>query len=323
LRTSTSPHHVTLFPAVPKTVHLRLRSRLRHDVEATVSLAPPPGLCLDRTAHTVSIPAKSFAAVPVELRADSGGVYPLSATVYFEGGETVPKRWAAYRSRWGTLGVLWDAAVKENEVGWGVRLLTPEVACEPQQRVSTHKVYVYAGPGDWRTVRKHARRLAGTDGDPEPIPVEARTVHDARVEPTPLVAVDDAVTATLVVDNLRRRPRAVRGLWRRPRSRPARANRTAHRAGGRGLRRPGSAQHAAGRPHHWSTVTNPGTGRTAILVSPYPAVCLMDWGDVGGHLGCWSHVDVLPGSTTERVCYIALCESLEQAKRYACLKSYL
>jgi hypothetical protein len=77
------------------------------------------------------------------------------------------------------------------------------------------------------------------------------------------------------------------------------------------------------RARHWGTVTNPDTDRTAILVSPYPDVCLMDWGDVSGHLGCWSYVDVLPESTIERVCYIALCESLAQAKRYACLRTYL
>jgi GNAT superfamily N-acetyltransferase len=709
----TSPHHVTLFPAVPKTVHLRLRSRLRHDVEATVSLAPPPGLCLDRTAHTVSIPAKSFATVPVELRADDGGVYPLSATIYFEGGKTIPKRlpifnlaaggilayqgkketrienewtrvvlknqtgesfidtvqdnvtlgrfgaalgppfwpselndiefdislertegritalmradlkesypdlsyyrqvtlgggplielahtlvnngtetyrlqvgpgigywhndestitvplrdgivqscksefpdveqdiskkpeafaerWAAFSSRWGTLGVLWGNSVEENEVGWGVFLLTPELACEPQQHVSTAKIYVYAGPGDWRTVRKHARRLAGTDDDPEPIPVEARAVHDARLEPAPFVTVDDQVTATLVVDNLRRRalkgraqlmlppgltadrelfevsevardrvlrepialrlaPRAMayegqillstrlvdqqipvpvvrlgnRGAvtvterdqegqtvleidngrarfdvapdycgalfgwkedgadhlissfperktfgWMSPwyggvtpmvlevnksfpghldqeslsgqivdlpdgRGVPWRGVRVSgditreellglqvefdylavgqgnvlklvcrvhNTTTGRRLIRAGwftfwqpDGSSAANVLHserierkrtpwyswsnarHWGTVTNPDTERTAILVSPYPDVRLMDWGDVGGHLGCWSLVDVLPESTTERVCYVALCDDLETARRYACLRSYL
>jgi hypothetical protein len=49
----------------------------------------------------------------------------------------------------------------------------------------------------------------------------------------------------------------------------------------------------------------------------------MDWGDVGGHLGSWSRLDVLPESTTERICYVALCDDLEQAKHYACLRSYL
>jgi GNAT superfamily N-acetyltransferase len=710
---STSPHHVTVFPAVSKTVHLRLRSRLRHDVEATVSLASPSGLSLDHTAHAVSIPAKSFAAVPIELRADEGGVYPLSATIYFEGGKTVPKRlpifclpaggllayqgeeetrienewtrvvlkneagesfidavqdnvglggfgtslgppfwpselddlefdialqraegritalmradlkksypelslyrkvtlgggplielanalvnngtetrrlqvgsgvrhwhndestitvplqdgivhslrsefpsveedigkkpeafaerWTALSSRWGTLGVLWEPGVEENEIGWGVFLLTPELVCEPQQRVSTPKVYVYAGPGDWRTVRKHARRLAGTDDVPEPIPVEARAVHDARLEPAPLVAVDDEVTATLVVDNLRRRPlegraqlvlpqgltadRQAFGLsevaidraLREPIALQIEPGATAYegqvllstrlvdqriavpvvRLGDRGevavteQVREGQAVFAidngrtrfgvapgycgaligweeGGTDHllspfperktfswispwyggitpvvvevnqdvpghleqetlsgrivdlpdarsipwrgvrvsgditredliglqvefdyltvcqgnvlklvcrmhntttgkrqvrvgwltywqpdgssaanvlrsgrverkhtpwyswsdarHWGMVTNPDTGRTAVLVSPYPGIVLTDWGDVGGHLGCWSHIDVLPGAMEERVCYIALCESLEQARRYTCLRSYL
>jgi hypothetical protein len=74
---------------------------------------------------------------------------------------------------------------------------------------------------------------------------------------------------------------------------------------------------------HWAMVTNNETGRTAVLVSPYPNVRAMDWGDPGGHLGCWSHADVLPGSTTERVCYVALCDNPDHARRYAWLKDYL
>ena len=34
-----------------------------------------------------------------------------------------------------------------------------------------------------RSVEPHARRLAGTDNVPEPIPVQVRAVHDARLEP--------------------------------------------------------------------------------------------------------------------------------------------
>ncbi|MBN1579922.1 MAG: GNAT family N-acetyltransferase [Anaerolineae bacterium] len=709
----TSPHHVTLFPGVPKIVHLQLRSRLEQDVQATISLAPASGLNVDRTEHTIAIPSKSFAALPVELVADDGGVYELSATIYFEGGKTLPERlpifclpaggvlayqgaketrienewtrvvlknqggeafidavqdnvglggfgerlgppfwpselddktfrielerdggrvtalmsadleesypeltlyrrvtlsggplielahtlannstetyrlqvsagvrywhndastitvplkggivhsykpefpavdedigktpeafaerWAAFSSRWGTLGVLWETSVEENEVGWGVSLLTPELACEPQQRVPASRLYIYAGPGDWRTVRKHARRLAGTDDDPEPIPVQARQVHDARIEPAPLVTVDDQVTATFTVDNLRRRP--LKGHARlllpqglssdrdrfelhdiscdRPLSEPivlalaptaaayegsvdlgtqladTRVQVPVIRLGNRsdvtvakheqegatryaidngrtrfdvapgfcgalvrwqengvnhvissfpgrktfgwmspwyggitplvveehrsfpghleqetlsgqiidlpdwrgipwrgvrvsaeitredlvGLRAEldyltvgqsnvlklvcrvhnatsgkrrlvvgwltfwqpdGSCEanvlrsaYVERKPmpweswswaRHWATVTNNTTGRTAILVSPYPDVCAMDWGDPGGHLGCWSHVDVLPESTTERVCYVALCNELEQAKRYTWLKDYL
>jgi hypothetical protein len=73
---------------------------------------------------------------------------------------------------------------------------------------------------------------------------------------------------------------------------------------------------------HWGAVTNARTGRTAVLVSPYPHVRLTDWGDVGGHLGIFAGMPVPPSGTAERVCYIALCRSLEEAKRYTCLKGY-
>ena len=74
---------------------------------------------------------------------------------------------------------------------------------------------------------------------------------------------------------------------------------------------------------HWGAVTRSDTGRTAVLVSPYPNVLVMDWGEPGGHLGWWAQVDLEPGSTAERVCYVVLCASLEEAKRYAWLKDYL
>jgi hypothetical protein len=79
---------------------------------------------------------------------------------------------------------------------------------------------------------------------------------------------------------------------------------------------------------HWGALTHPETERTAMMVSRYPDVKLIDWGDVGGHLGCFGSVDVMPTYTsraqpTERTCYIALCNSWEQAHVYTCLDKYL
>jgi GNAT superfamily N-acetyltransferase len=386
----TAPKYVTLFPGVSKTVHLQLHSHLDQDVEATISLAPPPGLATDWTERKIAIPAKSFAGLPVTLRAAESGVYPLRATAYFAGGKTLPERlaifslaaggvladqgdakqaspetrienewtrlilhprgggislrasqheaqlgwflerlgppfwpseledkeygislqddldrpqsgcvtavmtasmdaypgltlrrevrlgtgpliqvshtlvnngteshalqvsrsiyglrrdwvtltvplkqgivqsrmaefprapediskkpetfgerWIAMSSKEGTLGLMWEETIVENEFEWGIAFLSPQLTCDPQRWTPAGKLYMYAGPGDWCTVREHARRLAGTDHIPEPIPVQARPVHGARLEPAPLVTVNDQVIATLVVDNLRTRP---------------------------------------------------------------------------------------------------------------------
>ena len=731
---STAPGYVTLFPGVAKTVLLQMRSYLKEEVEATVSLAPAPGLSTDWTQNELTIPAKSFAALPVTLTAAHGGVYPLHATAYYgtagsapftanktrperlaifclppgglladkadsttgeqgsnglearienewtrlilrqRGGEvrfmssqsniglgsfqervgppfwpseledkayaialqeengritaemtadmgvypettlcrrvtmgggplieiehtlgnkstrvhqlqidrnvqiwqregaaiTVPlqggivqsraselpaadedipkvpasfrERWAATTSKWGTLGLIWEETVVENEFGWGVHLLTPKLDCTPQAWTPAGKLYVYAGPGDWQIVRGHAQRLAGTDGSPEPIPPQAREVHDVRLEPQPLVIVDDEVQATVVVDNLRSRslegkvelilpaplraqplsfqvsgvtaetplkesisialpptPLAYEGQavletrlfdaripvplirlgnrqkvhivkaqagevydidngrtrfsvapgftgaltrweqdgvnhllspfpnqgafgWMSPWyggitplvmregrwDMPGKLDRETLKAteieqtDGRGIPWQGirlSAEmereqlvglgvefdyltvrdsnvlklvcrvhnrttarrrvsvgwlafwlldsystentlrsHDIERKHtpweswpeagHWGSLTNPQTGRTAILVSPYPEVKLIDWGSVGGHLGCFGSVDVMPALTgqskpTERTCYVALCNSWDQAHIYTCLSKYL
>jgi GNAT superfamily N-acetyltransferase len=746
---STAPNHVTLFPGVPKTVHVQLRSHLPEQVEATISLAPAPGLSTDWTQNQVQIPAKSYAALPVTLTAGQGGVYPLYATAYFQGPngapsdnaplgsapqathktlperlavfsmppggvladtatgttgedeshgaetrienewtrlilrqrggemrflasqsgvglgsfqervgppfwpseledreyevvlqeengritaemtadmeaypemavrrrvtlgggplieiehalankspqthelqidrnahiwhregatftvplkggivqsratefpaaeEDIPKkpeslqeRWVATTSKWGTLGLIWKDTVVENEFSWGLHLLTPKLACCPQTWTPAGKLYVYAGPGDWRTVRGYARRLASMDGEPEPIPPREREVYDVRLEPVPLVTVDDRVQATLVVDNLR--SRSLEGKAELILPAPLRADPASFTVTGvtanaplsesvaialppepaayvgrialesrlfdrripvpvirLGTRQPEGEVRVSetttdGRPiyeidngrtrfsvapafsgaitrweeaginhllspfpevktfgwmspwyggitpvvmkesgwdipgkldqetlsatvveqaderdipwrgvrisaeikreqlvglsvefdyltvggsnvlklvcrirnrttakrrlsvgwltywqldgastgntlrsqdierkhtpweswpdaDHWGTLTNPQTGRTATLVSPYPDVKLIDWGDAGGHLGYLAGIDVMPASTssaasTERTCYIALCDSWNQARISAWLSKYL
>ena len=67
---------------------------------------------------------------------------------------------------------------------------------------------------------------------------------------------------------------------------------------------------------------NPDTGRTMAMISPYPHVRLIDWGDAGGHLAWIESIDVPPAGSTERVCYLVLCNDLKKARHYACLKKY-
>ena len=82
----TDPTHVTLYPGVEKTVHLQLRNYQEQDMEAMVSLAPPPGLEVDWTEQQITVPGKSWAGAPLTLRADTGGVYELQAVASFPGG---------------------------------------------------------------------------------------------------------------------------------------------------------------------------------------------------------------------------------------------
>ncbi|MBN1580515.1 MAG: GNAT family N-acetyltransferase, partial [Anaerolineae bacterium] len=121
--------------------------------------------------------------------------------------ETFAERWAAVTSRYGTFGPMWPETIVENQFGgWGAELMEAQVTCDPQQWTQTGRFYLYAGPGDWKTVREHARRLVGTDAIEEPIPVEPHPVYGVRLEPSPLIALDDQVDATLVINNLRARP---------------------------------------------------------------------------------------------------------------------
>ena len=447
--------------------------------------------------------------------------------------EAFAEHWAATTSQHGTIGLLWPDTVVENELGhWGMLLLWPKTNCEPQTWTPFGTFYLYAGPGDWRTVRAHSRRLTGANVKPEPIPVESRAVHDARLEPSPLITLDDQIKATLIIDNLRARsligqailslPQGVDGdhgafeikgaTLREPFTQPlkltvpptamayeghvslqtqlfddhiavpivrlgdhsevqvftnqntwiidngrtrwtiapdfagaviswqengtnhllspypepktfgwmnnwygglmplARLRRempgklwqeklaaqniaatdargvnwtgvrlsctlereklaglaidldyltvghsnvlklvyrlhnltTARRSLGYGWQTywqpdgewrhnvvrsefverkptPWDSWSEAGR---WGLATNAESGRTAILVSPYPDVRLVDWGDAGGHLGLLGELDVRPQRVAERVCYLGLCDNVQQARRYTCLKDY-
>jgi hypothetical protein len=704
----TEPKYVTLYPSVNKTVHLQLRNYQPEPIEATIALAPAPGLEVDWSERTIVVPAKSYAGAPVTLRAPAGGVYDLQATAHIRGAKARPQhlsifcleagavradvnetearmenewtrvilqrhrgrievrtaknawlgggresvgppfwpselddkeftvdlaredgrvravmtaalderpglvlrrevilgagpliemhnawinngtaaqaiqlqfefslgqrdgativlplseglvenrfsefpaaeqdvskqpdafaeRWAAVTSQHGTFGVIWSEDVVENEIGgWNwMGLLGRALDCEPHRWTQAGTMALYAGPGDWRAVRDHARRLAGTDGDEEPIPLETRAVHGARLAPSPLVTLDDQAAATLVVDNLRARPlsgharlalpeglhadqgtleiervtlkepfereihlslgpraaayqgtlsletqvfdaeiplhavrlgtrdpvavsqaderwtidngrtrytvapgfsgslsawiedgidhlispypevktfgwmspwygglmplamvrdempgklgqeaftaerveaRDARGIdWTGVRVRcevareqlaglaleldyltvghsnvlklvcrvhngttakrslgcgwlsfwqldGTREHNTLHSATVQRKPTPWGSWSEAGK---WGLVTNAETGRTAVLVSPYPAVRLIDWDDMGGHVGLIDRMSIPASGSAERVCYLALCPDMDEARRYTCLQDYL
>ncbi|HUT20701.1 MAG TPA: GNAT family N-acetyltransferase, partial [Anaerolineae bacterium] len=88
----TEPKYVTLYPGVGKTVHLQLRNYQPEEIEATIALAPAPGLEVDWTERTIVVPGKSYAGAPVTLRAAAGGVYDLQATAHLTGVKARPQR---------------------------------------------------------------------------------------------------------------------------------------------------------------------------------------------------------------------------------------
>ncbi len=447
--------------------------------------------------------------------------------------ETLAECWVAQSSAHGTFGVIWTPGVAENEIDWGVTLLSPELECKPQTWTPAGRQYLYAGPGDWQAVRDYARRLSGVDETSEPIPAQTRAVYSVQLAPSPLVTLDDTVQAELSIDNLRARPLSGQARLSLPEGLSADqtafeiaavtvdapfkqalnltvpAQAAAHegkvslqtqlsdveiavpliRLGSRSkvevqegetlwtidngrtrftvapgfsgamtawteanvnhllspypeqktfgwmspwyggitplalhggempgklgneaftaqaveqvdargiawtgvrvsceikreqlvglavdvdyltvggsnllklvyrLRNLTTAKRGIGfgwqtywqldgtwehnilrsedierKPTSWDSWSEAGkwglavngeTGRTAILVSPYPSVRLVDWGDVGGHLGFFGGMQVEPSDTAERVCYLALCASPEEAKRYIPLQDYL
>jgi ribosomal protein S18 acetylase RimI-like enzyme len=68
----------------------------------------------------------------------------------------------------------------------------------------------------------------------------------------------------------------------------------------------------------WGAAVNPDSGRAVVLVSASGErrVQLSDWGVDGGHLFLYNHVVLKPLGSHSLVVYLALTESLEEAKRY-------
>ncbi|HZB94917.1 MAG TPA: GNAT family N-acetyltransferase, partial [Herpetosiphonaceae bacterium] len=78
---STEPEYVTLLPGVPQTIELQLRSHLKRDVEAIMSVAPAQGLAAEWTQQTVSLPAKGYSGHSLKLSAEAGGVFDLPVSI--------------------------------------------------------------------------------------------------------------------------------------------------------------------------------------------------------------------------------------------------
>lgn len=71
----------------------------------------------------------------------------------------------------------------------------------------------------------------------------------------------------------------------------------------------------------WGAVTNPESGRTLVMVNGISTAWLElnDWGKDGGHLSCHKAAVVPPHGQDELIVYLALSDSLDEARRYAAL----
>ena len=90
--------------------------------------------------------------------------------------EQLGEGWVAYQGERGVAGVLWQAVSRMSLDGQVE--LRHDLSIEPGGRRELPPVYLYAGPGDWRTVRAAWRRLVrpgAPAGDPTPRDVVALT----------------------------------------------------------------------------------------------------------------------------------------------------
>jgi hypothetical protein len=122
------------------------------------------------------------------------------------------ERWLCVVGPHTTVGWIWSETLSSQDFGRRLDLYSERVTCPPGQWTELDAGTLYAGPGGWRAVRAAARRRAGQRADPDLIPPQIRPLQTVRLEPEPLVTLDDRLETTLVVDNLRGRP--LEGLLR-------------------------------------------------------------------------------------------------------------
>lgn len=123
---------------------------------------------------------------------------PLSASEYAEG-------WIAWEEGGRATGVIWEECQEQqmNPEQISHDFLVPEVP--PQDSFFLPPMYLLPDAADWQDVRRWCRKLAEfADEMPEPLPVIPLT--EARLEPAPLLLLEDEAHATLSVYHRRLKP---------------------------------------------------------------------------------------------------------------------
>lgn len=87
LAVTTEPAAVSLTPGRSQSLLLQLESGLDYPISAIVGLIPPAGLTTDWRQQRVTIPAKGYGGLPIEVHCTAGGVYELEVALAVEAGE--------------------------------------------------------------------------------------------------------------------------------------------------------------------------------------------------------------------------------------------
>ncbi|RIK37770.1 MAG: hypothetical protein DCC55_23265 [Chloroflexi bacterium] len=124
--------------------------------------------------------------------------------------EDVAEQWGAQTLDGQVHGVVWGADVTEHEWRpWFFDLTSAECRVPPQGRVEFSPLYLYCGPGDWRTVRRIWQQRNGQTDQIrlDNLAMPAGTLpHQIVITPEPALTLAEQVTVQLRADNVRQQP---------------------------------------------------------------------------------------------------------------------
>ncbi|MCP4540759.1 MAG: GNAT family N-acetyltransferase [Chloroflexi bacterium] len=120
--------------------------------------------------------------------------------------ELLAEQWMAFTRDGQVAGVVWNGDLEKHEFWWErLFLFFSERTLEPQSATNIGPLYVYAGPGDWRDVRRVWQRTVGAvPQQPEIVPEPDRP-HAFGVSPAPLVTLNGQIEASLYANSIRKR----------------------------------------------------------------------------------------------------------------------
>jgi hypothetical protein len=114
------------------------------------------------------------------------------------------EQWTALVRGGQTVGAVWNEDVVEHEMWWErLHLTFGERTLEPQRAVEIGPLYVYAGPGDWRDVRRVWQRTTGATAQTAQAEPEPDRPHSFGLSPAPLVTLNGQAEARLHADTVR------------------------------------------------------------------------------------------------------------------------
>jgi hypothetical protein len=120
------------------------------------------------------------------------------------------EQWGAYSMQGQVHGVVWNQDISEHEWRpWFFDLYSAEYTIAAGSRVESSPLYLYCGPGDWRTVRRLWQQLNGQTEQPQldnlAMPTGAGPQQMA-LTPNPALTLSDEVTIRVHADNVRQQP---------------------------------------------------------------------------------------------------------------------